>query len=84
MEATTCFGLYWPSSDCLGNLRASDMHEREHGVEISTYAYLDKPNQNSQIKHYEAEQIQIVILLKFPRQPDDGQNRPKHVVASIA
>jgi len=37
------------------------MHARAHGVEISTYTYLDKPNQNrSQIKHYEAEQIQIV------------------------
>ena len=23
METTTCFGLYWPSSGCLGNLRAS-------------------------------------------------------------
>jgi len=22
METTTCFGLYWPSSACLGNLRA--------------------------------------------------------------
>jgi len=37
------------------------MHLRTRGVEISTYAYCDKPNQNSQIKHYEAEQIQIVI-----------------------
>jgi len=26
METTTCFGLYWPSSGCLGNLRASYMH----------------------------------------------------------
>jgi len=26
MEATTCFGMYWPSSGCLGNLRASYMH----------------------------------------------------------
>ena len=25
METTTCFGLYWPSSGCLGNLRASYM-----------------------------------------------------------
>ena len=72
------------TSGCLGNLRASYMHARARGVQISTCTYLDKPNQNSQIKHYEAEQIQIVILLKFPRQPDDGQNRPKHVVASIA
>jgi len=38
------------------------MHARVHGVEISTYAWLDKPNQNrSRIKHYETEQIQIVI-----------------------
>jgi len=38
------------------------MHAGARGVEISTYAYLDKPNQErSQIKHYEAEQIQIVI-----------------------
>ena len=27
METTTCFGLYWPSSGCLGNLRASYMHD---------------------------------------------------------
>jgi len=38
MEITTCFGLYWPSSGCLGNLRASYMHARARGVEISTYA----------------------------------------------
>ena len=38
METTTCFGLYWPSSGCLGNLRASYMHARARGVEISTYA----------------------------------------------
>jgi len=38
MEATTCFGLYWPSSGCLGNLRASYMHARARGVEIATYA----------------------------------------------
>ena len=62
METTTCFGLYWPSSGCLGNLRASYMHARARGVEISTYAWLDKPNPNrGQIKHYETEQIQIVI-----------------------
>ena len=52
METTTCFGLYWPSSGCLGNLRASYMHARVRRVE-------------------------------FPRQPDDGQYRPKHVVVSI-
>jgi len=34
MEITTCFGLYWPSSGCLGNLRASYMHARARGVEI--------------------------------------------------
>ena len=38
METTTCFGLYWPSSGCLGNLRASYMHARMRGEEISTYA----------------------------------------------
>jgi len=38
MEKTTCFGLYWPSSGCLGNLRASNVHVRAHGLEISTYA----------------------------------------------
>jgi len=38
METTTCFGLYWPSSGCLGNLRVSYMHAHAHGVEISTYA----------------------------------------------
>jgi len=38
METTTCFGLYWPSSGCLRNLRASYMHVRARGVEISTYA----------------------------------------------
>ena len=38
METTTCFSLYWPSSGCLGNLRASYMHARARGVEISTYA----------------------------------------------
>jgi len=38
METTTCFGLYWPSSGCLRNLRASYMHARARGVEISTYA----------------------------------------------
>ena len=26
METTTCFCLYWPSSGCIGNLRASYMH----------------------------------------------------------
>ena len=32
------------------------MHVRARGVEISTYAQLDKPNQNrSQIKHYKTE-----------------------------
>jgi len=36
------------------------MHARARGVEISTYAYLDKPNQTrSQIKHYEVEQVVI-------------------------
>ena len=43
METTTCFGLYWPSSGCLGNLRASYMHARARGVEIPTcilYYYL--------------------------------------------
>jgi len=39
METTTCFGLYCPSSVCLGNLRASYTHARARGVEISTYAY---------------------------------------------
>jgi len=48
METTTCFGLYWPSSGCLGSLSASYM-----------------------------------LVLKFPRQPDDGHYRPKHVVVSI-
>jgi len=38
METNTCFGLYWPSSGCLGNLRASYMHARARGVEFSTYA----------------------------------------------
>ena len=38
VETTTCFGLCWPSSGCLGNLRASYMHARARGVEISTYA----------------------------------------------
>jgi len=31
-KTTTCFGLYWPSSGCLGNLRASYMHARTHVV----------------------------------------------------
>jgi len=47
------------------------MHARARGVEISTYAWLDKPNQNrGQIKHYETEQIQMVIfdaLLKLQK-----------------
>jgi len=34
METTTCFGLCWPSSGCLGNLRASYMHARARDVEI--------------------------------------------------
>jgi len=38
METTTCFGLYWPSSGCLGNLWASYVHARARGIEISTYA----------------------------------------------
>jgi len=38
METITCFGLCWPSSGCLGNLRASYMHARARGVEISTHA----------------------------------------------
>ena len=25
----------------------------------------------------------LAIALKFPRQPDDGQYRPKHIVVSI-
>jgi len=38
------------------------MHARARGVEISTYAQLDKPNQNrDQIKHHETEQIQRVM-----------------------
>ena len=37
METTTCFGLYWPSSGCLGNLRVSYMHARARGVEISRF-----------------------------------------------
>ena len=54
METTTCFGLCWPSSGCLGNLRVSYMHARARGVEISTYAQFDKPNHNrGQVKHYE-------------------------------
>ena len=44
METTTCFGLYWPSSGCLRNITASYMHALARGVEISTYASLDKPN----------------------------------------
>ena len=32
METTTCFGLYWPSSGCLGNLRASYMRVRAHAI----------------------------------------------------
>jgi len=32
METTTCFGLYWPSSGCLGNLKASYMHARARCV----------------------------------------------------
>jgi len=35
METTTCFGLCWPSSGCLGNLRASYMHARARGVVVS-------------------------------------------------
>jgi len=38
METTTFFGLYWPLSGCLENLRVSYMHARARGVEISTYA----------------------------------------------
>ena len=39
------------------------MHARARGVEISTYAWLDKQNQNgSQVKHYETEQIQVVVI----------------------
>ena len=34
METTTCFALYWPSSGCLGNLRASYMHALAQGVVI--------------------------------------------------
>ena len=44
METTTCFGLYWPSSGCLGNLRARYMHARARVVEIPTYAQFDKPS----------------------------------------
>ena len=40
MEITTCFGLYWPSSGCLGNLRASYMHARACGVEIYTHTVI--------------------------------------------
>ena len=36
METTTCFGLYWPSSGCLGNLRASYMHTRARFMGIIT------------------------------------------------
>ena len=67
METTTCFDLYWPSSGCLGNIRASYMHARARGIEIST------PRAHACIQ----------LTLKFPRQPDDGQYRPKHVVVSI-
>ena len=41
MKTTTCFGLYWPSSGCLGNLRASYMHARARGVEhVEVACYL--------------------------------------------
>jgi len=36
METTTCFGLYWPSSGGLGNLKASYMHARARGVKFPT------------------------------------------------
>jgi len=52
METTTCFGLYCPSSGCLGNLRASYMHARARGVEISTYAQLDKPLLRFSLSNY--------------------------------
>jgi len=32
METTTCFGLYWPSSGCLGNLRVIYMNARARVV----------------------------------------------------
>jgi len=47
METTTRFGLYWPSSGCLGNLRASYMHACMRGVEISTYDYNATPAENN-------------------------------------
>ena len=75
METTTCFGLCWPSSGCLRTLRASYMHARARGVEISTYAYVEISTPRARTC--------IQLALKFPRQPDDGQHRPKHVVVSI-
>jgi len=67
VEISTCFGLYWPSSGCLGNLRASYKHARARDLEISI----------------PRARACIYLALKFPRQPDDDQYRPKHVVVSI-
>jgi len=58
METTTCFGLYWPSSGCLGNLRTSYMHARARGVEISTYTtgmthFLDLYASQSLVRSFE-------------------------------
>jgi len=47
METTTRFGLYWPSSGCLGNLRASYMHACMRGVETPTYHYNPTPAENN-------------------------------------
>jgi len=51
------------------DFRASYMHARARGVEISTYACLDKPNQNSQIKHYKPDNNAVCggwgVVIKF-------------------
>jgi len=40
MEKTTCFGLCWPSSGCLWNLKASYMHARARGVESFSITFI--------------------------------------------
>ena len=53
MKTTTCFGLYWPSSGCLENLRASYSTFYKQG----NVHYLQYPDQ-----YYSDDVTRVIIF----------------------
>jgi len=53
METTTCFGLYWPSSGCLGNLRASYMDARKPATKPLGAARTNPPSPPHTTQHFQ-------------------------------